>query len=312
MYRRARARAEEERYQGGPKGAVCGRHFCWTDGKGRSFFLPPLNLESLASTTAPARSTPVLVPLRTLHGRRRQFLGINVSQALLRRQFKAKMKYLDRWIVLPTFMTMMCAIEKNGQTVQNALAKSIQTDPLATQQHVHLGFRYTCERWKLDEEECTKLTRQWKTFVVVRNPFERFVSAFKSKCSGKNDGDSQRHCWAIFGRNATLDSVADQLLAHESYNPHWDKQSEFCGGFDNYTSCISFRKIGALADLLNTTDEMLRRPTSETHMTHSTAAALSPGLKEKLRRIYNKDFAWIRRLCKRTRSSPINCCDSIF
>ena len=99
--------------------------------------------------------------------------------------------FLDRWIVMPHFLTMMCGIEKNGISIQNKFAQEIQTDPNPFIKHVPYGLRFTCQQWKLSLIQCKRLTSKYRTIVVKRDPIERFVSAFKSKCANA-DGDGER------------------------------------------------------------------------------------------------------------------------
>lgn len=202
--------------------------------------------------------------------------------------------FQDRWIVLPHFMTMMCGIEKNGFSVQNDFARRIQMDPKPSEKHVPWGLRFTCNRWKLSPHQCRQLTSTYRTIVVKRDPIERFVSAFKSKCRNA-DGDGERHCWKLFGYNATMHSVALALYRRKSLNPHWAEQHTFCDGHKNYSVCIPFWNISSLSHLFNRSDtEDLLKVKRGTHITNASVSELSFSTIKVLKKVYKHDLEWMR------------------
>ena len=80
----------------------------------------------------------------------------------------------------------------------------------------------------------------WARVVIYRDPLERFVSAFRSKCE-QADHDWRSQCDEVFGfgrqangnrQNITLESVARRLTdpsLRAWTNPHWAPQRSFCG-----------------------------------------------------------------------------------
>lgn len=202
--------------------------------------------------------------------------------------------FSDRWIVLPHFLTMMCGIEKNGITIQNKFAKKIQHDPNPYEKHVPWGLRFTCTRWKMSLSECRKMASVYRTIVVKRDPIERFVSAFKSKCLNA-DGDGARHCWKLFGYNATMHSVAVALSRKKSLNPHWAEQHTFCDGHTNYSICIPFSNITLLSNVFNRTDtEIMLKNKHGRHITNASTSDLSISTIKLLKRVYKRDFDWMK------------------
>ena len=160
----------------------------------------------------------------------------------------------NRLIVLPDLRTVLCAIDKNGLTVQNAVARAIHRDP-----HPEFtgsffgagGFRFAPDRYDIDAAAAKRLVADsgWRRIIVHRSPLDRFVSAYNSKCRNA-DGDGRRHCWDLFGgENVSMSEVATWLLANGiPNNPHWLPQAHFCGGLAGatYTHAIPFDQMATL------------------------------------------------------------------
>ena len=105
--------------------------------------------------------------------------------------------------------------------------------------------------------------RPWRRAVIVRDPIDRFVSAYMSKCArcrylpGKPSpkGDGCYNCNSAMGlsrtRNWTMTEVALALAANggSSKNDHWKPQATFCGGLGSswrsYTDIVPFENLAA-------------------------------------------------------------------
>lgn len=75
----------------------------------------------------------------------------------------------------------------------------------------------------------------WLKAVFYRDPIARFISAFLSKCGGK-DLDGARICWRVFGSKTASFHQAISRVLYKSINNstfhdgHFARQSDFCGG----------------------------------------------------------------------------------
>lgn len=208
----------------------------------------------------------------------------------------------NRFIVLPHIQTILCAIEKNGLSVQNAIARAIHPDPHPDfNATVTNGFRYSPDRWDMDED----LIRQklhdsrWRRIIVHRSPLDRFVSAYNSKCKNA-DGDGKRHCWELFGaENLSMHDVAARLDRRVPTNPHWLPQARFCGGLTaTYTHAIPFDELASrLPRALGVREDTIAGAVHAsgilaTHITNASGAShwLPAKLQATLRRIYREDI----------------------
>ena len=94
--------------------------------------------------------------------------------------------------------------------------------------------------------------------MVLREPMERYISGYNSKCnhsiaSDRGGPKTCEHLLRIASPDVHLDSVAHRLTAPQIWargitNPHWAPQHTFCGGLTNkslrrYTSVIPYRNI---------------------------------------------------------------------
>ena len=84
-----------------------------------------------------------------------------------------------------------------------------------------------------DDESNGEPDKKWRRIVVHRDPVERFLSAYRSKCC-LADTDGIQHCDQLFQLNRrrseiTPHAVASRLFSHGYRNGHWMPQRAFCG-----------------------------------------------------------------------------------
>lgn len=143
---------------------------------------------------------------------------------------------LDKFIVVPEHHLLFCYIDKNACTAFNELFMRVRG------QTVHGGdvwYKNTLDKHGLTAH-LPELLRNttWHKAVFYREPLERFVSAYISKCVPHHDKDPESHCKQAFGR-ATVsfqDAVAtiarkdkEEGVRHAT-NRHFMHQHRFCGG----------------------------------------------------------------------------------
>ena len=122
--------------------------------------------------------------------------------------------WYDRVKVLRPERMLLCGIEKNGITVQEAIARLVHgLEPSATD-----FFALAPHKAELPLAEYQALLADpaWRKAVVYRDPMERFLSAYNSKCL-RADPDGFAHCEAVFRLRAgevSLLEVAKRLGAY--------------------------------------------------------------------------------------------------
>jgi len=92
-------------------------------------------------------------------------------------------------------------------------------------------------RWGYEKKDLEHILADptWHKAVFYREPLERFLSAYKSKCE-EHDGDGRRHCEQQFGKFPVEFKEAAASLANSTAvakNRHFVPQARFCGGLDH-------------------------------------------------------------------------------
>ena len=147
---------------------------------------------------------------------------------------------------------LTCGIEKNGITllkriIAEVMGRKFEWFP-ANPSTVGLSL----EAFK---DRLGDASNSWRKLVVYRDPMERFLSAYRSKCL-LGDSDGRMHCHDLFRLNDSQISVlnvASRLPQYGYHNPHWATQSSFCGGtvgsmWTSYTHHVSFNNLSGIAD----------------------------------------------------------------
>jgi len=151
----------------------------------------------------------------------------------------------DRFIVLPEYNLLFCYIEKNACTAFNDLFSQLRrrSDPKVKRTHGPEGWfqlsPYTLGYSKASLE-AIMLNKSWHKAVFYRDPIERFVSAYRSKCEHFDQFDGNYSCFQAFGHDyekftdatAKLFSWRNFTQKDEFVNAHFKRQSGFCGGLD--------------------------------------------------------------------------------
>ena len=151
----------------------------------------------------------------------------------------------------------MCGIEKNAITLMNALVHTVLDLP-PWKSGTEFWFRASPDMLDVSANRARELLHDpsWRSAVVYRDPVERFVSAYKSKCE-LSDKDGREHCHKVFQTARPKPQlVADALLSVSRappaprctrFDPHWAPQACFCTGlaetFPLYSHPIEFQNL---------------------------------------------------------------------
>jgi hypothetical protein len=163
-----------------------------------------------------------------------------------------------RLLVIPEYKLLFCYIEKVGCSMFNQLFRLLRLyHPSQTPEErqflaeSHFG-RANPEHFNMTARNLTKFMNddQWTKAVFFRDPADRFLSGFKSKCGGA-DADGGRHCRQTFGETTNAKGAKRPLLdggvasfnqtidfsvnatRQVFRNPHFKPAAKFCGGLAN-------------------------------------------------------------------------------
>jgi hypothetical protein len=219
--------------------------------------------------------------------------------------------WYDHVLVLWRQKLLFCGISKNGLTLLNQVAARVQRIPFKWFKLAPVQER---EREKALPfatfvELLTNSSSGWGKFVVYRDPLQRFLSAYRSKCL-LADSDGRKHCHQHFNLAQSQMSpleVARRLPHKGMLNAHWAPQSVFCGQtvgklWQHYTH-IAFQNLsnGILAAYEGRVSEQvyldmthrLRRPSDPSHITNTSeraALALPDEVKQLVMKYYEADY----------------------
>lgn len=191
--------------------------------------------------------------------------------------------WFDRVSVLARCRVLACGIEKNGITLLDHVLTKAAGSPFGWLPFnaAEVGLNQSVLEHLLTDSDSG-----WRSLVVYRDPMERFLSAYHSKCL-HGDQDGWQHCHDIFKLNdsqITILNVARRLPQFGHSNPHWALQTSFCGKtvgrmWRSYTHRISFNHLAEIAevfegrvqpDTLEAIRSILAAPSGErSHITHS-------------------------------------------
>ena len=216
--------------------------------------------------------------------------------------------WFDRVSVLEKGVNVItCGIEKNGITLLTRIIAEVLGQEFKWYPSNPSMVGLSLEAFK---DRLGDASNSWRKLVVYRDPMERFLSAYRSKCL-LGDSDGRMHCHDLFRLNDSQISVlnvASRLPQYGYHNPHWATQSSFCGGtvgsmWTSYTHHVSFNNLSGIADAFEgrvspkTFEKIriqLRPPASGGHITdakgHVEADLGSAEVRRKLYDFYSDDY----------------------
>ena len=167
-------------------------------------------------------------------------------------EFDPNALWFDRVVTFPEKRIAVCGIEKNGVTELNQLAAAIQNDTMKS------WFKYSPQANGIKFTTFLRLLKfkSWRKALIYRDPMERFLSAYNSKCL-KRDMDGYLHCHRFFNLTddeVSLRAVAERLPRDGHLNPHWARQGAFCGNtfasnWQDYDFHIATKNLSRLMDV---------------------------------------------------------------
>ena len=194
-----------------------------------------------------------------------------------RRSHFTSVPLLDRVMLIPSEKLVICGVEKNAITQLIQVACALMDKPFNYFNCAHSPTSTAQLVSYLEDSE-------WNKVVVTRDPLERFVSGYRSKClMGDNDGIVHREQALNLTRSDTsMLRVALALYEEFPLNPHWRPQHYFCGGtvgthFHHYTHVpmenISLGLTAFLRSAVSTAAfgraEKVIKPPTDSHRTNA-------------------------------------------
>jgi len=174
---------------------------------------------------------------------------------------------ISHFLAAPTERLLFCWIEKVACQAFNDLMCSINKGPNASHERTTeltatgtkcKGAEGSCgDSWEVDcnwgtmgyaSAQSVGMSRsdvrdalrndEWTSAVFLRDPLDRFLSAWLSKCVAGHDDDGPRLCAIVFGEPRASFDAAVRVMNASVYKPwpeghaedHWRRQSEFCDG----------------------------------------------------------------------------------
>jgi len=151
---------------------------------------------------------------------------------------------LSRFIVVPEHKMIFCYIEKVACTQFNHLFNTI-----TGAKSIYLDWKWyrnslKAVGWSKQQLEDAIVNPAWHKAVFYREPMERFLSGYRSKCEEGHDSDGPNHCRPFFGKRfptfpeavnavARMDQqMSDAEQMDQKSDVHWTRQTKFCGGLD--------------------------------------------------------------------------------
>eukprot|EP00611_Tribonema_gayanum_P032697 TRINITY_DN9883_c0_g1_i1.p1 TRINITY_DN9883_c0_g1~~TRINITY_DN9883_c0_g1_i1.p1 ORF type:complete len:349 (-),score=37.67 TRINITY_DN9883_c0_g1_i1:695-1675(-) len=177
----------------------------------------------------------------------------------------------QHWIIVPEIKLLFCFIEKVGCESFNDLFRSYRSRWDPRQAKGRKPWRHNnMKAHNMSEADVDRLVldETWHKAVFFREPLERFLSAFRSKCEPGHDIDRE-HCTDTFGSEDPPFAVAVDRLrqAPPITDAHWRPQSDFCGGLPSKLShfqtveqldpATSHEKVSALLHTLGVQPESI-------------------------------------------------------
>lgn len=155
---------------------------------------------------------------------------------------------LGNFLVVPERKLLFCMIQKVGCSTFQDLFRFARSSYDPSQ--LNPKYKYsanTPQHHHLTPEDLNSilLDKSWHKAVFVRDPLERFASAYSSKCvRGQGDVDGPKVCTSQFGvanlsfqsavaSIASFDATTGSDKADEVFSNQFKSQAYFCGGLTN-------------------------------------------------------------------------------
>ena len=128
--------------------------------------------------------------------------------------------------VVPEHKLIFCRIHKAGSAALNSLLPSIS--PIPIRENPSWTY-YQASDYNLHAEDITRILRDsnWLKVLIYRDPLERFLSAYRSKCELFHDNV----CDSVFhNRRPTFAQAIRRIILNEDVRPdsHFLSQSSVC------------------------------------------------------------------------------------
>lgn len=147
---------------------------------------------------------------------------------------------LNRFIVVPEYRLLFCYMEKVGCQSFNLLFRNLRAArSRSSLSHSGIWWQNTPQKHGFDKAGLERLLmdKTWHKAVFFRDPLERFLSAYRSKCEPSFHPDGFEHCRLHFGYAGKTfkGAVKWTINNHEEeyateFDAHFKPMSQFCGG----------------------------------------------------------------------------------
>lgn len=133
----------------------------------------------------------------------------------------------NEFAMLPDHKLLFCRIHKAGSSAISDLVTAISPPP--NPEHPSWTYHQPSDHgYGIEAVEKILRDPTWIKVVIYRDPLERFLSAYRSKCE---DFDADQVCSNVFhGRNPSFAGAVRQFILKENFSPdgHFYPQAEIC------------------------------------------------------------------------------------
>lgn len=168
--------------------------------------------------------------------------------------------------------------------------------------NIKSGREHSCwNRVDLAKANDLVLNKGYVSFVVVRNPFDRFVSCWRQKVASKDAGKGLLNTNSRFKQGMSLEDFAEVALSydHDQANNHYKPQYKFITYANHpiYTHLIRFEDLSDgwdnFRESIKETNNLILNPLPHKNKSDNDNGyreLIKPDLREKLEKYYEKDL----------------------
>jgi len=170
-----------------------------------------------------------------------------------------KVSFSIGYIIIPSKRLLFCSIAKVGSTSFLSLFNRLSNDTIA---YGTVQGEKIAEILNFEFQPDLIKNTSWSKVLFFRDPLERFLSAYLSKCTPGHDSINS-HCPLLGQSDMSFTKLIRYFKHHNEFktikDPHWRPQHTFCGGLFDTLKYFDGVYHFSRPSLHNTVTDMLER-----------------------------------------------------
>lgn len=248
-------------------------------------------------------------------------------------QVQFKLSLLENWSISPKHKLLICRIEKCGNTfIANFVNKLNGVKRRPDEWRASTFYRHSVLGANVSDLKSWLEDDHWVKAVFLRDPVDRFLSAYLSKCKmPKEEAGTQCQYFTDYNGTVPFEEFVSKLYKMGKRrlnrgNIHFRPQRFFCGYLENFYEQIDFvgwvngsrsvnqqlYQIAKEFPSLNISEEQVEETLNKTYKVRSMIRGgevvhsahtdrhkdelLTPDILKKLRFLYKEDYEFIQKL----------------